>query len=179
MKELNERQRQVARNKALKKGLDPEEAASSVHPPKITTASKFDRQTKKGLDPEEAASSVHPPKITTASKFDRQTDRRSYGDRRYLFENPFVKPAYTLVHGTSRPPAEWGRKENEELEQIRKNLEPPKYVEQVKAEGDAAKPPVNPIPLQVPDKEFEDGPVQSQNPNEGAEVVIPDSEAAA
>lgn len=60
---------------------------------------------------------------------------------------------------------------------FRKNLEPPKYTEQVKAEGDAAKPPVAPIPLQVPDKEFEDGPVK--NPNEGAEVVIPDSEAAA
>merc|ERR1711956_128799 len=42
IRELRERQKQQLRQKALKKGLDPE-ALTGKHPPKIQTASKFER----------------------------------------------------------------------------------------------------------------------------------------
>lgn len=122
VKELEGRQQQQARHKAIDAGVDPTEVENTNIP----------------------------PKIRVASKFDRQTDRRDYGERRELFEKPFVKPDPSIVHGSGRPPAHWGRKEMEELEVLRKNMEPPKYVEEVKAEGDAARPPVPVIPLQLP-----------------------------
>merc|ERR1712098_155072 len=57
LKELKERQKVQLRQKALKKGLDPE-----------------------------ALTGKHPPKIRTASKFERRTDRRTYDDKKKLFE---------------------------------------------------------------------------------------------
>merc|ERR1712179_598675 len=57
LRELKERQKQQLRQKALKKGLDPE-----------------------------ALIGKHPPKIQTASKFERRPDSRTYDDKKKLFE---------------------------------------------------------------------------------------------
>lgn len=123
LKELTERQSQHARNKALAAGVEVEEAEGRTLP----------------------------PKINVSSKFDRQKDSRPYGEKRSIFENPPVEQPQPIAHGSGRPPAEWRpSKQLEELEVIRKNLEPPKYVEIVKAEGDAARPPVDPVPMQLP-----------------------------
>merc|ERR1712042_245186 len=57
MKELKERQKLQLRNKAVKKGLDPE-----------------------------AFCGAHPPTIHMFSKYERRTDTRTYGDRKKLYE---------------------------------------------------------------------------------------------
>merc|ERR1712096_521879 len=57
LKELKERQKQQLRQKAMKKGLDPE-----------------------------ALTGKYPPKIRMYSKYERRTDTRTYGDRRKLYE---------------------------------------------------------------------------------------------
>ncbi|CAG2181765.1 unnamed protein product, partial [Oppiella nova] len=60
LKELAERQRQINRNKALKKGLDPD-----------------------------ALSGKFPPKILTASKYERRLDRRTFVDKKGLYEGGY------------------------------------------------------------------------------------------
>merc|ERR1719481_2327158 len=57
LKELAERQKLQQRNKAIKKGLDPE-----------------------------SFTGAHPPKIRMFSKYERRTDTRTYGDRMKLYE---------------------------------------------------------------------------------------------
>merc|ERR1712080_549494 len=56
LKELKERQKQQLRQKAMKKGLDPE-----------------------------ALTGKYPPKIRMYSKYERRTDTRTYEDRRKLY----------------------------------------------------------------------------------------------
>merc|ERR1711890_46094 len=55
-----ERQKMQLRNKAIKKGLDPE-----------------------------ALTGAHPPKIRMDSKYERRTDTRTYGDRKKLYEGQY------------------------------------------------------------------------------------------
>merc|ERR1711881_622812 len=57
LKELKERQKQQLRQKAMKKGLDPE-----------------------------ALTGKYPPKIQTASKFERRADNKTFEDKQKLFE---------------------------------------------------------------------------------------------
>jgi len=127
MKELSERESQRSRNKALAAGVEVEQ--------------------------EQSSGQVRPPKVNVASKFDRQKDHRSYDEKRDKFY-PVEKPEPKIAHGSGRPPPEWGRRKPlDEIEALRKVMEPPKYVEIVKAEGDAAKPPVDVIPMQIPAEE--------------------------
>ncbi|KHN72298.1 Troponin T [Toxocara canis] len=69
LKELNERQRQVFRNNARKKGIDPALAASSRYP----------------------------PKILLLSKYEKQIDRRDFAERRAVFENKNAFPCFPNV----------------------------------------------------------------------------------
>ncbi|KAF8354612.1 tnt-3, partial [Pristionchus pacificus] len=66
LKELNERSRQVARNAALKKGIDPADAGSSRHP----------------------------AKKQIMSKYDRQIDRRNFNERKMMYETKMAYPVF-------------------------------------------------------------------------------------
>merc|ERR1712142_289161 len=70
LKELKERQKIQLRNKAIKKGLDPE-----------------------------AFTGKHPPKIRMFSKYERRTDTRTYGDRKKLYEGGWEVVRAEMLEG--------------------------------------------------------------------------------
>ncbi|KAI6235295.1 Tnt-2 [Aphelenchoides besseyi] len=145
LKELTEREKNQARSKAMKAGVEPTEDAGSG-----------------------------PPKVNVSSKFDRQVDRRSYGDRRNLFEKPFVKPAPSIAHGSGRPPPQWGAKNTEELEVIRKtNEERPKYIEAAPIDKVL---PCQVIPMQIPTEEFDENAPQPGKRHRGSAVAGEETE---
>uniref|UniRef100_A0A0N4U1R4 Troponin T n=1 Tax=Dracunculus medinensis TaxID=318479 RepID=A0A0N4U1R4_DRAME len=77
LRELNERQRQVARSKAAKKGLDPD-----------------------------SVNSRYPPKVAVISKFERQIDRRTFSERRAVYDQ---KNAYPCFPNVPPPPTIYAR----------------------------------------------------------------------
>merc|ERR1712087_788373 len=81
-KELAERQKLQLRNKAIKKGLDPE-----------------------------SFTGAHPPTIHMFSKYERRTDTRAYGDRKKLYEGGAeVIRAEMLEASWKEKFAEWSKR---------------------------------------------------------------------
>merc|ERR1712071_499437 len=82
LKELKERQKVQLRQKAMKKGLDPE-----------------------------ALTGKHPPKIRMYSKYERRTDTRTYDDRKKLYEGGWeVVRAETLEAMWKEKYEEWTKR---------------------------------------------------------------------
>lgn len=76
MRELYDREKQAARNKAIAAGMDMSEAEGDSNRP-VQHLMLYSS----------AHSQVLQHKRQLYSKFDRQVDRRSFGDRRTLFES--------------------------------------------------------------------------------------------
>ena len=74
MKELQERQKLQMRNKAIKKGLDPE-AFCGAHPPTIHMFSKYEMIMKMMM-----------LLMMMMVRYERRTDTRTYSDRKKLYE---------------------------------------------------------------------------------------------
>merc|ERR1739848_33161 len=86
-KELAERQKLQLRNKAIKKGLDPE-----------------------------SFTGAHPPTIHMFSKYERRTDTRTYGDRKKLYEGGAeVIRSEMLEAAWKEKFAEWSKRPNARL----------------------------------------------------------------
>merc|ERR1711915_422443 len=79
-KELKERQKLQLRNKAIKKGLDPE-----------------------------SSTGAHPPTIHMFSKYERRTDTRTYGDRKKLYEGGAEVLRAEMLESSWKKFAEWSK----------------------------------------------------------------------
>merc|ERR1719166_723573 len=87
LKELKERQKQQLRQKAMKKGLDPE-----------------------------ALTGKYPPKTRMYSKYERRTDTRSYDDRKKLYEGGWeVVRAEHLEASWKEKYDEWSKRPSKKL----------------------------------------------------------------
>merc|ERR1739836_170956 len=87
LKELKERQKQQLRQKAMKKGLDPE-----------------------------ALTGKYPPKIRMYSKYERRTDTRTYEDRKKLYEGGWeVVRAEHLQASWKEKYDEWSKRPSKKL----------------------------------------------------------------
>merc|ERR1712113_976632 len=87
LKELKERQKQQLRQKAMKKGLDPE-----------------------------ALTGKYPPKIRMYSKYERRTDTRTYEDRRKLYEGGWtVVRAEVLEKDWKEKHDDWAKRSKAKL----------------------------------------------------------------
>merc|ERR1712215_553066 len=86
-KELKERQKLQQRNKAIKKGLDPE-----------------------------SFTGAHPPKIHMFSKYERQVDSRTYVERKKLYEGGTEVMRSELIEAAWKEKlAEWQKRQKHEL----------------------------------------------------------------
>ncbi|OQV19281.1 putative Troponin T [Hypsibius exemplaris] len=86
LKELNERQRQINRQKYIAQGVDPE------------------------------ANARYPPKVQIISKYERRTDRRTFGDRKVLFDGSKVEEQKEILKpkGVLRDEKAWIKKKEED-----------------------------------------------------------------
>merc|ERR1712241_945339 len=141
LKELKERQKQQLRQKAMKKGLDPE-----------------------------ALTGKYPPKIRMYSKYERRTDTRTYEDRRKLYEGGWeVVYCEVLEKDWKEKLEEFGKHARAKLPKWfgerpgKKSGEPDSPEEDEDAANEAA------AEEDVPDEEFEEEEVEEEEEEEEEE----------
>jgi len=138
LKELKERQKQQLRQKAMKKGLDPE-----------------------------ALTGKYPPKIRMYSKYERRTDTRTYEDRKKLYEGGWeILYCEVLEKDWKEKIEEFGKHARAKLPKWfgerpgKKNGEPDSPEEDEDAAAEAA------AEEDVPDEEFDEEEVEEEEEEE-------------